>query len=170
MIMIDAITAKIGKIVARRIPVLIPTVSIDPEMSGMNAGRLPIEIPSDMSPISDGPAAQPRSPARAKSANIGVPPSGSISEPRVYDPGHRIATATPEIAQPRSESAGRGENAVRRYANMQSENDAARHFSIFKRTPYIPKSRRVVPIAIAKAHGPRMSPRAFATPRPRSAK
>ena len=114
MIAIDARRAVNGKTIAKRMPVRIPAVSAEPEMSGINCVIFSSVIPSEIIPISDGPAAHPISPASAKSANIGVPPRGSISEPSVYAPGHRIATATPEIAQPRSESAGIGERAVRR--------------------------------------------------------
>ena len=62
----------------------------------------PSEI-SETIPTKSGPTAQPISPASANSANIAVPPRDKCFVPRVYVPGHRDATDTPQSAQPTNE-------------------------------------------------------------------
>ena len=48
----------------------------------------------------------PKSPARAKNANIAVPPLGHFCEDMLIDPGHIIPTAKPQSAQPASPRIG----------------------------------------------------------------
>ena len=62
-------------------------------------------LPSNASaarPTSVGPLVQPKSPARAKSANIAVPPLGSSEDAMLNEPGQRIPTDRPHIPQPAS--------------------------------------------------------------------
>ena len=83
IIIINPNTNKIGKIVAQSKPIL----------------RLP---PAKFAkkPTSDGPVVPPISPAKAKIANITVPPVLNLLEERLIVPGHIIPTDIPQIAQP----------------------------------------------------------------------
>ena len=60
----------------------------------------------DTFPIIAGPAAPPKSPARARSANIAVPPDGSICDEILIDPGHIIPTENPHNAHPNNPTNG----------------------------------------------------------------
>ena len=60
-------------------------------------------------PTSVGPLAQPRSPAKANSANIAVLP-GSVLAARLNVPGQNRPTDNPHRPHPISESAGIGES------------------------------------------------------------
>ena len=55
---------------------------------------------SDILPIIAGPIAPPKSPASARSANIAVPPVGSICDDILIEPGHIIPTENPHNAHP----------------------------------------------------------------------
>ena len=61
--------------------------------------RLPPAI-SEILPTIVGLAVAPRSPAKAKNANIAVPPFGHFCEDRLIEPGHIMPTAKPQSAQP----------------------------------------------------------------------
>ena len=73
--------------------------------------RLSEQAPETI-PTIVGPLEQPISPARAKSANIAVPPFGSLAEAMQNTPGHIIPTESPHKAQPISERTGTGERTV----------------------------------------------------------
>ena len=63
------------------------------------AFRLPpaiLEIP----PTREGLTVAPKSPAKAKNANIAVPPLGHFCDEILMVPGHIIPTETPQSAQP----------------------------------------------------------------------
>lgn len=51
-------------------------------------------------PTTAGPAEHPRSPARARNANIAVPPLGQLAAARLKLPGHIMPTDSPQRAQP----------------------------------------------------------------------
>ena len=85
----------IGKIIAQARPAL----------------RLSEQAPETI-PTMVGPLEHPISPARAKSANIAVPPFGSFDEAILNTPGHIIPTESPHKAHPISESSGIGERTV----------------------------------------------------------
>ena len=70
--------------------------------------RLPPAI-SDMLPTIAGLTVAPKSPAKAKNANIAVPPLGHFCEERLIVPGHRIPTAIPQSAHPAKPRNGKGE-------------------------------------------------------------
>ena len=74
-----------GKIVATSNPVL----------------RSPPAV-SEKLPTIAGLTIAPKSPAKAKNANIAVPPLGQCLEDMLIDPGHIIPTAKPQRAQPAS--------------------------------------------------------------------
>ena len=61
-------------------------------------------------PTTPGPLAQPKSPARAKKANIAVPPVGNAFEEMLIVPGHMIPTEKPHTIQPASPMIGFSEN------------------------------------------------------------
>ena len=61
-------------------------------------------------PTTVGPKEQPKSPAKAKNANIAVPPLGNFSDAKENAPGHITPTEKPHIAQPTKEKAGLPEN------------------------------------------------------------
>ena len=64
----------------------------------------------ETNPTIAGPEEHPASPARARSANIVVPPLGHLSEARLYVPGHIAPTEKPHIPQPIREITGIGES------------------------------------------------------------
>ena len=76
----------------------------------MVATKIPVFIlpPAafETKPIRVGPAEQPMSPARAKSANIVVPPLLIFAAQRLKVPGHIIPTDRPQRAQPTNENTG----------------------------------------------------------------
>ena len=74
---------QIGNIVAASNPIL--------RFSPVSAATLPTVT---------GPAVAPRSPAKARKANIAVPPPEHLREERLIVPGHIIPTASPQRAQP----------------------------------------------------------------------
>ena len=84
-----AIIRSTGKITAAKTPRLISSFKI-----------------SVATPTIVGPNEQPKSPARARKANIAVPPLGKVSEARENAPGHITPTEKPHIAQPNNENAG----------------------------------------------------------------
>lgn len=86
---------RIGKMIAAKIPIL----------------RL-LENVSDTSPTSVGPLIHPMSPAKAKRANIAVPPAGILLAAILNVPGQRIPTDKPHNAQPIKPTAGNGLKAV----------------------------------------------------------
>ena len=59
-------------------------------------------ILADEKPTSDGPSIQPKSPARARKANIAVPPPLRIDADILKVPGHIIPTDKPQSAQPKN--------------------------------------------------------------------
>ena len=61
---------------------------------------------SDTMPTTVGPTEQPMSPARARNANIAVPPVGIAEDAMLKVPGHRIPTEKPHKAQPIRPSTG----------------------------------------------------------------
>lgn len=63
----------------------------------------------ETNPTKEGPAAQPISPANAKSANMAVPPCEQLFADKLKTPGHKIPTENPHIPQPIKESRGNGE-------------------------------------------------------------
>ena len=71
-------------------------------------------------PTIDGPTVQPKSPARAKLANIVVEAFGISFAAIENAPGHIGATAIPQIAQPTSETIALPEREASRYAPMQA--------------------------------------------------
>ncbi len=75
------------------------------------AFRLESNAP-DTKPTRVGPPAQPRSPARAKMANMAVPPDGHADAARENVPGQRMPTEKPVSAQPAKDKSGKGERAV----------------------------------------------------------
>jgi len=60
-----------------------------------------------------GPEEQPKSPARARKANIAVPPPRMEADAILKVPGHMIPTDRPHIPQPISPSAGWGDREIR---------------------------------------------------------
>ncbi len=60
----------------------------------------------DTFPTMAGPVAPPRSPAKARNANIAVPPLGRILDEILIEPGHIIPTEKPQTAHPTSPSIG----------------------------------------------------------------
>ena len=75
--------------------------------------KLPPRVSATV-PTRVGPEEQPRSPARARSANMVVPPVGMDAEAMLNVPGHIIPTEKPHTAQPMRPSAGCGANVARR--------------------------------------------------------
>ena len=70
----------------------------------------------EMVPTDTGPSPQPKSPGRASSANIAVPPSGTATEAVLKTPAQRMPAAQPQRAHPASAKAGCGaKTAVRHY-------------------------------------------------------
>lgn len=63
-------------------------------------------------PTAAGPAVHPRSPAKARKANIAVPPPRSSPAARLKVPGHKIPTDKPHKAHPASAHRGDRENAA----------------------------------------------------------
>lgn len=51
-------------------------------------------------PTREGLTVAPKSPAKAKNANIAVPPLGHFCDEMLIVPGHIIPTETPQSAQP----------------------------------------------------------------------
>lgn len=64
----------------------------------------------ETSPTNTGPKEHPTSPAKAKSANIAVPPAGKYAEVILKTPGHISPTDKPHSAHPKRESHGIGAN------------------------------------------------------------
>ena len=89
---ISVTTIITGKTVAYRSPAL----------------RFPPAI-SESVPTMVGLTVAPRSPARARNANIAVPPLGQVAEEMLSEPGHMMPTARPQRAQPESPSMGEDE-------------------------------------------------------------
>ena len=67
--------------------------------------RLPPAIP-EKRPTIDGPIVAPKSPAKAKNANIAVPPMGHLCAEILIVPGHMIPTEMPHSAQPANPMTG----------------------------------------------------------------
>ena len=65
-------------------------------------------------PTMEGPMAAPRSPAKARKANIAVPPFGHFCAEMLIVPGHMIPTAKPQSAQPTRPRIEIGESAAKR--------------------------------------------------------
>lgn len=84
----------------------------------MTAARIPTLRLSwkavDTAPASVGPAEQPRSPARAISANISVPPLLMPAAALLNVPGHIMPTDRPQMAQPIRLTAGTGISEMQR--------------------------------------------------------
>ena len=80
-----------GKITAARIPVF--------KLSWKQLEIIPTKV---------GPPEQPKSPPRAKKANMAVPPLGTAAEALLKVPGQRIPTESPQRAQPMSPAIGFG--------------------------------------------------------------
>ena len=67
------------------------------------------KLPSNMEdtkPVKVGPAEQPKSPAKARYANITVPPFGKYSAAMENTPGHKIPEDKPQRAQNKRAKAG----------------------------------------------------------------
>ena len=75
--------------------------------------RLPPNI-LEMFPTIVGLMVEPKSPAKAKNANIAVPPLGHFCEEILIVPGHIIPTAIPQIAQPANPIIGKEDNDANR--------------------------------------------------------
>ena len=67
--------------------------------------RLPPAI-SERLPTIVGLTVAPKSPAKAKNANIADPPLGQFCEEMLIEPGHIMPTANPQSAQPASPRIG----------------------------------------------------------------
>ena len=67
--------------------------------------RFPPAI-SERLPTIAGLIIAPESPAKARNANIAVPPFGQCSEDMLIEPGHIMPTAKPQSAQPASPKIG----------------------------------------------------------------
>src|SRR5699024_180890 len=82
-------------------------------MGEQMANRIPIFKldwkASEMFPTKAGPVAQPKSPARAKRANMAVPPRGIRLEARLKVPGHIMPTEKPHRLHATSASTGLGD-------------------------------------------------------------
>ena len=68
----------------------------------------------DTNPTVAGPREQTVSPAKARRANIAVPPFGHFSEAKLYVPGHIAPTENPHIPQPSSDTIAIGDNEAKR--------------------------------------------------------
>ena len=68
----------------------------------------------DRYPTNVGPPEQPKSPARASSANIAVPPFRMDADALLKLPGHIIPTDKPQIAHPTSDKKGVGAKEIQR--------------------------------------------------------
>ena len=64
---------------------------------------------SEILPTIAGLAIAPVSPAKAKNANMAVPPLGHLWEDILMEPGHIIPTARPQRAQPARPRTGTGD-------------------------------------------------------------
>ena len=89
----------------------------------MNTGKtIDIRIPDEMlpprrsaaKPVRVGPAEHPTSPARARNANIAVPPPGRTPAAMLNVPGQNMPTEKPVSAQPTRLNTGYGESDVAR--------------------------------------------------------
>ena len=89
----------------------------------MNTGKtIDIRIPEEMllskisaaKPVTVGPTEQPTSPARARKANIAVPPPGRTPAAMLNVPGQNMPTEKPVSAQPTRLNTGYGESDVAR--------------------------------------------------------
>ena len=69
---------------------------------------------AEICPARNGPAKQPKSPAKARNPNIITPPFGILSLAILKEPGHIIPEPMPQRAQPKRERAGIGEKIVMR--------------------------------------------------------
>ena len=77
------------------------------------AFKLSLNAPATK-PTNVGPDEQPKSPARAKNANIVVAPLGHFSAAMLNTPGHKTPTEKPQMPQPISDNIGHGENTMTR--------------------------------------------------------
>ena len=75
--------------------------------------RLPPAI-SERLPTIVGLTVAPKSPAKAKNANIAVPPLGQFCEEMLIEPGHIMPTANPQSAQPASPRIGNADREASR--------------------------------------------------------
>ena len=92
----------------------------------------------DTMPVSEGPAEHPRSPPRASSANITVPPLRSAADALLKLPGHIIPTERPHIAQPARFNTGEGTSDITRYEIIHSTLLPAINLSRSILSPYFP--------------------------------
>ena len=78
---------------------------------------------ADIHPAHDGPIRHPRSPAKARNANILTLAYGSFFAARLYVPGHIIPEANPQTEHPISDNTGHGEKAmiIKDIAQRQAE-------------------------------------------------
>ena len=97
MLSIAQITSRIGKITAKSMPVF----------------KLLLNLP-EIIPTKAGPAEQPKSPPRASSANIAVPPFGIDADALLKLPGHIMPTDSPQTEQKKRLTAGEFINAIHR--------------------------------------------------------
>lgn len=63
----------------------------------------------EMLPTIAGPTVAPKSPAKARKANIAVPPLGHFWDEMLIVPGHIMPTEKPQRAQPASPIIGKAE-------------------------------------------------------------
>ena len=126
---------------------------------------------SESAPTAEGPAVQPRSPARASSANIAVPPFGMRSDANENVPGHMMPTNSPTAPQPSSPIHGcdAGAKAQRQYPPTQPTAAAMSAGLMGTRLPKSEKSTRASPMHTANRQGPSRSPTVLFTPSPSSA-
>ena len=68
----------------------------------------------EICPAKEGPAKQPKSPAKARKPNIKTPPLGIFSLAILKEPGHIMPAPMPQRAHPTKESAGKGEKIAMR--------------------------------------------------------
>lgn len=68
----------------------------------------------DTAPTTVGPPEHPRSPPRARNANMAVPPFGIAADALLKVPGHMIPTESPQTAQAARLRSGLGKRAIPR--------------------------------------------------------
>lgn len=89
--------AQTTRIKGKTIPARIPVFRLSPTRPETN-------------PTSVGPPEHPRSPARARYANIAVPPFGKPEEAMLNTPGQRTPTERPHSAHPTRDKTGFGDS------------------------------------------------------------
>ena len=119
--------------------------------------------------IREGPRVHPISPVSASIPNTAVEPF-MLSDARESVPGHIIPTEKPHKPHPSSAITGDGESEAIRYEMAHNTEHIIIHVFNGSLSAYIPYSTLEIPIISANIHGPRISPIAFETFSPDSAK